>query len=309
VTHASISGFLPAGPTNSNVSAIFPGRQFTQDEGRSMNIFMVDEDYVPTFGIEMASGRNFSKAFATDTAAIILNESAALSFGWADPIGKEISTFGQGMNEIFTYQVIGVVKDFNFSSLRERVKPMVMLNRPSRGSISFKVNTTDMSGFLQTLEAKWNEFAPGHPFSYSFMDERFESMYNSERRIRTIFGVFSGLAIFIACLGLFGLATFVAEQRTKEIGIRKVLGASVPDLVGLLSKDFARLVVIAFVVAAPVAWYVMQQWLQDFEYRVTLGWQTFAIAGVMALGIALLTVSFQAVKAALANPVKSLRSE
>ncbi|RYZ27219.1 MAG: FtsX-like permease family protein, partial [Chitinophagaceae bacterium] len=207
------------------------------------------------------------------------------------------------------YTVIGVVKNFNFESLKQPIGPLGFLLAPSTGLASFKIKDANLSALLKTIEAKWKTMAPGMPFSYRFLDESFNDMYRNEQRIGKIALTFSILAILIACLGLFGLAAFVAEQRTKEIGIRKVLGASVNGLVGLLSKDFVKLVVVAFVIAAPVAWYFMNKWLQDFEYRISINWVVFALAALIALFIAVATISFQAIKAAMANPVKNLRTE
>jgi putative ABC transport system permease protein len=270
----------------------------------------VDENYIPTLGMEMAKGRNFSKEFLTDSSGIIINEATAKLLGFADPLNKilyyltDIKT-----KKVTTYHVIGVVKDFNYNSLRQTVTPLALLLGSQTSKIALKINTANIKGLISQIENKWKTIVPGQPFSYSFMDEQFSNIYKAEQRISQISVSFAVLAILIACLGLFGLVTYAAEQRIKEIGIRKVLGASVVNLVGMLSKDFLNLVIISALIAFPIAWWAMNRWLQDFAYRITISWWVFAIAGIAAAVIALVTVSFQAIKAALANPVKSLRTE
>jgi len=202
-----------------------------------------------------------------------------------------------------------VVKDFNFESLRNNVTPLVLTLTPNIGKVAIRVNSADIPALITQIGDKWKQLTPGHPFTYTFMDEDFNVIYNTEQRIGKIFIVFTSLAIIIACLGLFGLAAYAAEQRTKEIGIRKVLGADVTVIVAMLSTDFIKLVGIAILIASPLAWYAMQQWLQNFAYRVNLHWWLIASAGIAAILIAFVTVSFQAIKAAVANPVNSLRSE
>ena len=201
------------------------------------------------------------------------------------------------------------MKDFHFKSLHERISPLVMVLAPDPGMLIVKLKPGDTGEFLTSLKTKWTKLSAEEPLSYSFLDERYNRTYESEQKIGLILGIFSGLTIFIACLGLFGLATFTAEQRKKEIGIRKVLGASVAGIMNLISLDFLKLVLVAFIIASPLAWYAMNRWLQNFAYRITIDWWIFALAGILAVLIALTTVSFQAIKAALANPVKSLRTE
>ncbi|MBC6989062.1 ABC transporter permease [Hymenobacter sp. BT491] len=306
VVSVSTSGYLPAGPSFSNnffVSTDDNPAQLTKTLR-----YEVDPQYIPTLGIRLAAGRNFSKAFSTDTAAVILNEMAARTFGWGkNALGHTLSrSDNQGKKR--TFRVIGVIRDFHFKSLHEPISPLLMTLGDNSGSVIAKVKTQDIAGLLASLKKQWSSFVPEEPFLYSFMDERFMQTYEAERKIGRILYIFAGLTIFVACLGLFGLATFTAEQRTKEIGIRKVLGASVTNIVGLLSRDFLRLVLIANLVAWPLAWWAINKWLQDFAYRVSIGWWVFALAGVAALLIALLTVSVQATRAAIANPVKSLRA-
>lgn len=280
------------------------------DQGVMTRFYFVDPEYIPTLGMRMVQGRNFSKRFPTDASAVILNETAVKALGWQkNPIGRELigHTDDNGVN--IMYRVVGVVSDFHFESLRQKIGPLAMFLGRNSGNILVKTRTDKLPEFLASLKQQWESFAPTAPFSYSFLDDRFAKVYVSEQKIEQILTLFSSLTIFIACLGLFGLATYTAEQRTKEIGVRKVLGASVGSLVALLSKDFLKLILIALVIASPIAWWGMNQWLKEFAYKVTIDWWIFALAGLLAIGIALLTVSYQSIKAALINPVKSLRSE
>jgi putative ABC transport system permease protein len=223
-------------------------------------------------------------------------------------MGKKIYT-NDNNNKTISYTIIGVIKNFNYESLRQNIGPLCFFLGRSTGLASFKVNTKYIQPLVKQIERKWKTMAPALPFSYRFLDDAFDEMYRSEQRIGQIAITFAVLAIMIACLGLFGLATFIAEQRTKEIGIRKVLGATVRNLVAMLSKEFLLLVLIASIIAFPFAWWAMHAWLQDFAYRITISWMVFVIAGAAAIVIALFTVSFQAIRAAIANPVKSLRTE
>jgi putative ABC transport system permease protein len=308
VISASVSGYVPVGETNGNNSAVLP--EDNPNQIITMQQYRVDEAYIPTLGMEMAQGRNFSRDFPTDSSAMIINEAAARALGWEkNAIGRKITRFGATPTDRITYVVIGVVKDFHFRSLHEKISPLLMLRGENSGNILVKVKTEDVAGLLASVQQQWNRFSPIAPFTYSFLDERFSATYQAEKRIGRIMGIFAGLTIFIACLGLFGLATFTTRQRTKEIGIRKVLGASVSGIATMLSKDFLQLVLVANVIAWPLAWWAMNRWLQDFAYRIEMSWWVFGLAGVLALLIALLTVSYQAIKAALANPVKSLRTE
>jgi putative ABC transport system permease protein len=207
------------------------------------------------------------------------------------------------------YHIIGVIKNFNFNTLREAVTPLALVWHEQRGSIAVRIKTGNMAGFVTQVEQTWKSMAPGQQFSYSFMDDDFNRIYESEQHIGKIVVSFSVFAIFIACLGLFGLVTYAAEQRTREIGVRKVLGASVSGIVGMLSKDFMKLVLLAALIAFPFAWWAMYKWLQDFAYRITISWWIFVAAALLTIVIALATICFQAIKAALMNPVKSLRTE
>lgn len=307
VLRASYSGYLPAGPSLNNNFFLYPGENNAQMV-KTLR-YEVDEQYIPTLGIRVAAGRNFSPEMTTDSTGIILNQAAARAFGWEnDALGRSLTTSdNQGRKTAF--HVIGVVEDFHFKSLHEHISPLVMVLSSNSGAAILKVKTTDVSGLLTDLQNHWTTLTTETPFACSFMDERIYETYRAERKTGTILGIFAGLTIFVACLGLFGLAIFTAEQRTKEIGVRKVLGASVTSVVQLLSGDFLKLVLIAYLIACPVAWWMMDRWLQDFAYRTTIGWSVFAAAGLAAVCIAFATVSFQSIKAALANPVKSLRSE
>ncbi|MEP6928305.1 MAG: FtsX-like permease family protein, partial [Ginsengibacter sp.] len=310
VQSATISGQLPTNDSRSD-SPLFPDATLDQKKAVSMQIWNVDENYIPTLGMRIIKGRNFSKDFLTDSTGILINESAAKLLGFNDPLNKTLYYMNnfQTSKDLTAYHILGIVKDFNFSSLREVVTPLALVFNGQGGSISLRISTKDIAGLIGQVESKWRTMASGQPFNYSFMDDDFNNIYKSEQQTGKIFISFAILAIFIACLGLFGLVTYAAEQRTKEIGIRKVLGASVSTIVGMLSKDFLRLIIIAAFIAFPIAWWAMNTWLQHFAYRISITWGVFVIAGGMALIIALLTVGFQAIKAAVANPVKSLRSE
>jgi putative ABC transport system permease protein len=310
VVAGSVSGYLPT-PSDRSNTTFFPDGQIDQSKAVTMQSWRVDYDYTTTLGLQMAQGRAFSQAFGADSAGVVLNETAAKLLG-GNVIGKRLDMYVDVVKKLTkTYMVVGVVKNFHYESLRQEVGGLaLLLNDGPSTAVSFRLAAGGNSGTLvRQIEAKWKAIAPGESFTYGFMDDSFEQMYRTEQRIGTLTLTFAGLAILIACLGLFGLAAFTAQQRTKEIGVRKVLGASVPSLIALLSKDFLKLVLIAILLASPLAGYVMQHWLDGFAYRVELEWWVFALAGTLAVSIALLTVSFQSVKAALMNPVKSLRSE
>lgn len=303
---ASASGYLPAGNSNSNNYLAYPDTR--QAELINLRRYEVDENYIQTLGIRLIKGRNFSKQYGSDSAAMIINETAAKAFGWrANPLGHTI-TRPDNNGQLKTYTVVGVVKDFHFSSLHDLITPLVM-TLGGEGTIIVKVSSADMAGVLAGMKKKWDDLKPTEPFSYSFLNDRFNNTYKTEQNIGRIMGVFAGLTIFVACLGLFGLAAFTAERRTKEVGIRKALGASVGGLAVLLSSDFFKLVFIAFICASPIAWYLMNQWLQGFAYRIHLNWVIFAIAAIAVTAITLLAVSYQSIRAALEKPVVSLRSE
>jgi putative ABC transport system permease protein len=288
---------------------VFPeGRP--REQGLNVEYMAVDHDFVRTFDLKVVAGRDLSTDFTSDEKnALLINETAVKQMGWGTPenaIGKKIdspSGYPQGI-------VVGVIKDYHQHGLQEEIAPVVMdINPEVFGLFAIRLQTRNIAATMDGIKATGKQFFGNYPLEYFFLDDDFARQYDKEVRLTKIFTTFSALAILIACLGLFGLVAFTTVQRTKEIGIRKVLGAPVSTIVLMLSKDFLKLVVIAFVIACPLAWYVMSRWLQDFAYRIELEWWVFALAGVLALVIALFTVSFQSIKAALANPVKSLRNE
>ncbi|WP_100629883.1 ABC transporter permease [Algoriphagus formosus] len=316
IEQATISGYLPvAGSYRSDSPWLVEGRDLADMESTvSIQNWRVDENYIPTLGMDLVSGRNFSLDFPSDSSAVILNETAVKKFNFeGDPIGQKVYSqiLGDGNEEIYQIRtVVGVVKDFNFQSMKESVSPVMLLYyQVPGGPVSFKFRAENTQNVIQLIEESWKEMAPGQPLTYEFMDEQFSKMYHAETRLGKVFGVFAGFAIFIACLGLFALTAFTAEQRTKEIGIRKVLGATSSGIVVLLSKEFSKLVLIAFVLASPLAWWSMTKWLEDYEYKVNLGPSIFLLAGLFVAFIAFVTISLQAFKAASSNPVKSLKSE
>jgi len=311
VSSGTISSYLPVANSSRSDNTYSKEAVMDSRNGIDMQTWRIDDEYIKTMGMEIVAGRNFSKDYGADSAALLITETTAKMLGFTDAVGKTIFAPSNqpGSNAMVPLQIIGVVKDFHFESLRQKLGPLCMKMANSDALASFKVTAADAKNIIAQAEAKWKVLAPGMPFSYRFLSDSFDEMYRNEQRAGTIVMVFAVLAVFIACLGLFGLATYMAEQRNKEIGIRKVLGASVSSLVTMLSKEFLLLVLIASIVAFPVAWWAMYKWLQDFEYRINISVWVFVIAAVLALIIALATVSFQAIKAALANPVKSLRTE
>jgi putative ABC transport system permease protein len=309
VQNATMTDYLPTSGSRSD-SPLFADATLNQKGAVSAQIWQVDENYIPTLGMQMKLGRNFSTQFLTDSTGIIINEAAAKLLGFKDPLNKPLYYLNEiNSKNVTTYHIVGVVKNFNFNSLRENVTPLALMYGEQNGSISFRISTGNAASLISKIEATYKKMAPGQPFAYTFMDEDFNSIYNAEQQVGNISITFSILAIVIACLGLFGLVTYAAEQRIREIGIRKVLGASVSNIVSMLSMDFLKLVFIASVIAFPFAWYFMNNWLQDFAYRINISWWIFAVAGIVALLIALITVSIQAIRAAMMNPVKSLRTE
>jgi putative ABC transport system permease protein len=268
------------------------------------NQLSVDRDFIQTFSIPMTEGRAFSRDLATDSAAFIINEAAVKQMGVPNPVGLRFSAHG------VTGTIVGVAQNFHFRSLHEKIEPLLMFVSPNwRSQIYLKISSDNIPGTIAATGNVWKKFESAHAFEYRFLDQNFERMYRAERRAGTLFNCFAGIAIFISCLGLFGLAAYTAEQRSREIAIRKVLGASQWNLIALLSREFTRLVLLAFIIAVPVAWIIMHQWLDNFAYRVDVGVQVFLLAGVLALVIAWCTVGYQSIKATLANPVDRLRSE
>jgi putative ABC transport system permease protein len=309
VENATMSGYLPTAGWRSD-SPLFPDVNADIKSAVSTQIWKVDENYIPTLGMKMAKGRNFSADFPTDSSAIIINEAAAKLFGFTDPLNRPLYYMNDFPKKDLTkYHIIGVVKNFNFNTLREEVTPLCFLYQPQNGSVAFRIHSANIPNLVSMIQDKFKSLAPEQPFSYSFMDDDFNKIYSNEQRMGGISITFSVLAILIACLGLLGLITFAAEQRAKEIGVRKVLGANAGDIVSMLSKDFLKLVFIASLIAIPLAWLAMNRWLQGFAYRIQISWWILAIAALLAVLIALATIFYQAIKAAVANPVDSLRSE
>ncbi|MEM9921578.1 MAG: ABC transporter permease [Bacteroidota bacterium] len=314
VRQVSLSTDVPAG---NNVFGDFYVPQTKEENAAVIDdltlfSYLVDEDFIPTLNIELAEGRNFDEARGLDSLAVIVNEATVRLLGWENPIGQRLMYPG-GRRE--SYEVVGVMKDFHVQSLRESINPFALFHESSNSYtldhslLAVKIAAGESRQVLDKVKALWTRFVPDAPFGYSFFDEDLNSLYQSERRLSTMLSYFTGISIFIACLGLLGLIVFTTERRTKEIGIRKVLGASVVSIVGLLSRDFLKLVLLSLLIASPIAWYVMKDWLEDFAYPIEISWWIFALAGGAALLIALLTVSWQSMKAALANPIDALRNE
>ncbi|CCH51926.1 protein of unknown function DUF214 [Fibrisoma limi BUZ 3] len=279
------------------------------DEKKGYAMMIVDDRYLATYGIKLAAGTNFTPAMCElaweKSAKVLINETAAKQLGFSnaqEAVGKKIN-WGQ------PYEVVGVVNDYHHLSLRQAIDPIIFLPRTENGDLTVRLTANNMQTKMAELERLFKTSYPGNPFDYYFVDERYDRQYEAEKRYSSIFTTASCLAIFIACLGLFGLAMFTAEQRTKEIGVRKVLGASIASIVTLLSKDFLKLVFIAIIIATPIAAYATHQWLQNFAYKIDLSWWMFALAGLLAVVVALITISFQSIRAAMLNPVKSLRAE
>lgn len=309
VKSSASAGYLPVSGSSRSDNTFSTEATMTTDNSFNMQNWNMDYDYIPLLGIELLQGRNFSREFGTDSLGLIINETCAKMLGGGNLIGKKIYTSSNGREMDMVYTIIGVVKNFNFESLRQEIGPLSMRLGNANSTTAVKISSADIPGLIAGIEKLFKSMASGKPFSYRFLDDAFEDMYRSEQRIGKLALIFSVLAIFIACLGLFGLATYMAQQRVKEIGVRKVLGASVFNIVHLLSSDFVKLVLLSAVISFPVAWWAMNRWLQDFAYRTPLNWWVFALAGIIGLFIALATISFQAVKSAMANPVNSLRTE
>jgi len=314
----SLPGVIDVGasdlvPSRGHLIAPFLPEGFPDDQRMTMDYMDVDDHYIPMMGMEVVAGRNFSEDFATDPEeSVIINETAAKKIGWDNPVGKRFvfRPPPDSGGEVFYVSVIGVVKDFHLHSLRQRIDPLIIFfDYDSLLTLSIRIASDNIPHTVGLLEKKWKELDPNRPFNFLFLDDSFDSLYRKEERLKNITFYFSFLAVFIGCLGLFGMASFTAEQRTKEIGIRKVLGASVPRIVCLLAKEFVLLVVVANLIAIPVAYFAMNRWLQSFAYRMAIHPLVFVLSTALSLSIALITVSYQAVQAALSNPADSLRYE
>jgi putative ABC transport system permease protein len=307
IAGVALSSHIPSDPP---ILELFLPEGFTGDQTQLMHQMSIDHEFIPAIGMKIATGRNFSSTISTDPGhAALINETAARRLGWEDPVGKTIISY-RSPGPV-TKTIIGVVRDFHIESLHKEIGPFFIENNPSffHRYILIKIKSGNLSATIELLKKKWKEIFPQLPFDFSFLDEVFDRQYRADEKLQAIFSNFGVLAIFISCLGLFGLASFTAEQRTKEIGIRKALGASISGIVFLLSKEFTKWVLLSNIIAWPLAYLVMNHWLQNFAYRINIGLGSFVLAGVLALVIALLTVGYQAVKAARANPVEALRYE
>ncbi|GHM99650.1 ABC transporter permease [Cytophagales bacterium WSM2-2] len=302
VKGVTVSDYLPIKGTKRNGNGFWIEGKQNEDHSLGVQFWRVDPDYIKTMGMKIVDGRNFSPDAVSDSASIIINQTMARKLGLKDPVGKRVQNWR-------AWNVVGVVEDFNFESLRNEVGPLCMVLGESPGIVSVKLNAQSLTAALPAIESLWKKIAPHQPIRYSFLDESFARMYDDVKRMGRIFTSFAVLAIIVACLGLFALSSFMVEQRGKEISIRLVLGASLQNIFSILTVNFLKLIVVSIFIAGPIAWYMMNQWLLDFNYRTKITWDVFAITGGMAILIALFTISYQAIRAALAKPVNNLRSE
>jgi len=304
IESASISNLVPPDVDYSDVFR--PRGEDEQDHG--FNYCFVDQDLLETLNLTMADGRFFSREFPSDSGAVVINEAAAKLIGWNNPVGENLQTFWKE-NDEDVREVIGVVKDYNFQSLKKEITSLVIFMGTQGNNILVKLTAGDVDRKIELIETKWKSFAHGAPFDYSFIDDDFNAKFRKEQQLGKIFFVFTGLAIFIACLGLLGLATFTTEQRSKEIGIRKAMGATSNGIVKLLSQEYFKLITISFIVAIPVSYIIISWWLKNFAYKINIGVFSFLLGGIIALIIAILSVSYQSIKAASKNPAETLRYE
>lgn len=317
IERITVSSYFPGPGSARNTPLIWRfGSDPMPDNSANIEKWTVDYDYIETLGMKIVEGRNFSREFPSDSAAVILNEKAVHRLGLGEnALGQRLSLFkenpdgSQNRNEILTFTVIGIIKDFNYESLREDVQPLGLFFGRSNGSIAFRYDTDKTQQVIEALQSTWKKLAPGEPFHYTFLDEDFEKTYSTEKKLGNIFMMFSGIAIIIACLGLFALTAFTTEQRTKEIGIRKVMGASVQQIIQLLSLSFGRLILISFVLAIPLASFGISWYLQQFAFRTEISSWLYVKAGLIASLLAAITIGYHAIKAARANPVDSLGHE
>jgi putative ABC transport system permease protein len=312
VSKASLSSFLPV-PSSTIRTPVAREDEPDPRKALPISVFIIDHDYIDTLEMKIAAGRNFSREFPSDSDTVLINQAAVKYFGFDSPLGQRLTIMdigeGPAAMKNIPCTVIGVVEDFHYESLRDKIGPLVIRLGKSRGNLILRIKSDAIAGTIDTLKKKWQTLLPAEPFEYSFLDESFNAMYKAELRIGQIFGVFAGLAVFIACLGLFGLAAFSAERRTKEISIHKVFGATIPDIVRMLVREYILLVGAANLIAWPVAYWFMFRWLNNFAYRTGIGWPVFAGTGALTLLIALITVGYQSVKAASANPAAVLKYE
>jgi len=307
IKSATISGFLPI-PSSSSSNVLYKDGVKTTSF-TTYNISNVDHDYINTLGINIIKGRGFSEEFPTDASAVLINKAAARSFAWDDPIGKIIG-YPNTETEILKYTVIGVLDDFNFESVHNQISPMVCFLGKSTGALTVRLESdSDISSSIEFIESKWEHYSPDRSINYTFFDDSLNHLYASEAKLNQILIAFTVIAFFVSCLGLIGLAMFTTEQRKKEIGIRKVVGASITQVGKLLSYDFTKLVIIAFLIATPVSYYVMSKWLENYAYKTNISWWIFVLAGLISYITAMIAIGYQSYKASAANPVETLRDE
>ena len=312
--HSSISQVSFASDVpgyNPDYSAFVP-EGFTVEQTQLMHRINCDEDFIPTMGMKLFAGRNFSSHYGTDhDEATIINQTAAQIYGWREPIGKKIGYFTNIEKGELSYRtVIGIVKDFHVTSLHNQILPLLLTNNTDYfEDIVVRIRPGDISGALEFLKQKWQEYDPGRPFNHYFLDDRFNALYQSDERLNKIIRYFTLFAIFVACLGLYGMASFMGEQRFKEIGIRKTLGASVTRIILLLSKEITKLILLATLIAIPLSYYLLHKWLEGFAYRIDINPMTFVLSTAVVLFIGYATIAYQSIKASLINPVDAIRAE
>jgi putative ABC transport system permease protein len=302
VENVTSNSYLPVAGTNRDGNGFWKEGKQKIDKPVYGQFWHVDQEYLSTLGMKLIEGRNFDEKLKSDTASMIINQKMAKEMGFKNPVGEHMGNWR-------LYTVIGVIEDFHFENMKGEIRPLCLVIGKGGNIVSVKVKSKNAVNVLQSINQVWNKFMPHQPFRYTFLDESYARMYEDVNRMGKIFASFAGLAIIVACLGLFALSAFMVEQRSKEISIRLVMGASVKNIFRLLTQNFVKLVLMSFVIAAPVAWYMMDKWLQDYKYKITITWDVFVIAGVMSVLIALLTISYQSISAALANPANRLRSE
>jgi putative ABC transport system permease protein len=302
VENTTSNNYLPVYGTNRDQNGLWKEGKQKIDKPVYGQFWYVDEDYIPTLGMKLVEGRNFDEKLKSDSASIIINQALARAMGYKKSVGERM---GNGR----TYHVIGVVEDFHFDTMKGEIRPLCMVMGKGGNIVSVKVKSKNMATALSSINKVWDKFMPHQPFRYTFLDESYARMYDDVDRMGRIFASFAGLAIIVACLGLFALSAFMVEQRSKEISIRLVMGASVRNVFRLLTQNFVKLVLISFLIAAPISWYMMDKWLEDYKYKITITWDVFMVSGVVSVMIALLTISYQSISAALANPATTLRSE
>ena len=308
VESVSATWYLPTYSSRSS-TVFFPDAIVDQDRGQVSQNWYVEDTYAEVFGLTLKAGRFFDKDIPTDSMTMVINEKAAQVYGIDDLENAVIGDFNNDGSSLDRYKVIGIIEDFHFESLKAEIGPLIMRLGSQRGYMAMRLNSANYQQVIDDAKAAWDEMAADQPFEYSFLDDRFGNMYEAESQLGEIFSIFATLAIIIACLGLFGLAAFTAQQKTKEVGIRKVLGASLGQLIYLMSKEVSILIIISFIIASAVGWYGVDLWLQSFAYRPPISVTAFILAGVSALLVALITMSYQSIKVATGNPVKALRNE